>query len=270
MTLIVSWIGVDSRKISSLYIASDSRISWGDRARFDNGRKVFGCRDFPLIVGYCGDVLFPTMVLTQLIDIADSGFLFPHNSTNEEMFSIFYNKLQEQFAQYPVNKSDVMADTLEILLACRRGEVDFLCRKMKWTKANDTWSTDDLPFSKHSDKLFVIGSGKDEFENRYMEFQKSNEAKTSRAVFQCLCETLENMIDGYCGGSPQLVGLYNKFNAKQFGIIHQNKRYLHGVELGEADDYSKIEWRNKLFEICDGITKEIKPNAQRQPRSLTG
>jgi hypothetical protein len=62
------------------------------------------------------------------------------------------------------------------------------------------------------------------------------------------------------------VGLYNKFNSQQFGIIHENKRYLHGIELNNADDYNKIQWRNKLFEICDGQTKKIKPNAQRQPR----
>ena len=147
---------------------------------------------------------------------------------------------------------------------------DFLCRKIKWTKSTDTWTTESLPFSLHSDKLFVLGSGKSEFETRFEDFQKSNESKTSRAVFQCLCETLENMQDEYCGGSPQIVGLYNKFNSQQFGIIHNEKRYLYGVELTNAADYNIVEWRNKLFEICDGVTKKIKPTAQRQPRSLTG
>lgn len=32
MTTIVAWAGVDQRKVSSIYIASDSRITWGDSA----------------------------------------------------------------------------------------------------------------------------------------------------------------------------------------------------------------------------------------------
>jgi hypothetical protein len=270
MTLIASWIGVDSRKISSLYIASDSRISWGNKAKFDSGRKVFGCKNHPVIIGYCGDVLFPSIVISQLVDLADDGLLFSDTSSNVEKYTTFFEKLKEQFEHYPSDKTGVTADSLEILFACRNDETDFFCRKMKWTKASDEWTSEDLPFSIHSDKLFIIGSGKAEFEEKYKEFQKSNESKTSRAVFQCLCETLENMKDNYCGGAPQLVGLYNRYNSQQFGIIHQDKRYLHGIELKKADDYNRVEWRNKLFEICDGTTKKIKPNAQRQPSSWAG
>jgi hypothetical protein len=266
MTLVVSWIGVDSRKISSLYIASDSRITWGDKANFDSGRKVFGCKNHPVIIGYCGDVLFPSIVINQLVDLADTGLLFPNNSSNETKFRIFHDKLIEQFKNYPSAINGVTTESLEVLFACRNNEIDFFCKKMKWTKMNNEWTVERMPFSMHSDKLFVIGSGKTEFERKFKTFSGSNEAKTSRAVFQCLCEALQNMDDKYCGGAPQLVGLYNKFNSQQFGIIHENKRYLHGIELNNADDYNKIQWRNKLFEICDGQTKKIKPNAQRQPR----
>ncbi|MCW3102423.1 MAG: hypothetical protein JWO09_863 [Bacteroidetes bacterium] len=269
MTLVVSWIGIDSRKISSLYIASDSRISWGNIARFDSGRKVFGCKNHPIIIGYCGDVMFPSIVINQLVDLADQGVLFPENSNNEDKFQLFYQKLKTQFDNYPSEINGITTDTLEILFASRTGETDFLCRKAMWTKSSNNWATEDLVFSPYSDKLFVIGSGKVEFEEKFTQFLKSNEAKTSRAVFQCFCETLENINDVYCGGSPQLVGLYNRFNSKQFGIIYENKRYLHGIELNSSIDYNVVEWRNKLFEICDGATKEIKPNAQRQPRSLT-
>jgi hypothetical protein len=66
MTLLVSWIGVDPHGTSSAYIAADSRVSWGDVANFDHGRKVFAFRHSPDILGYCGDVLFPTMVLSQI------------------------------------------------------------------------------------------------------------------------------------------------------------------------------------------------------------
>jgi hypothetical protein len=76
MTLLVSWLGVDTHGIASAYIASDSRVSWGRETNFDHGRKVFAFRSSPDILGYCGDVLFPTMVLSQITEIADNGLLF--------------------------------------------------------------------------------------------------------------------------------------------------------------------------------------------------
>lgn len=41
MTMLVSWIGVDTHGPSSVYIAADSRISWTQEHKFDFGKKVF-------------------------------------------------------------------------------------------------------------------------------------------------------------------------------------------------------------------------------------
>ena len=75
MTLIVAWIGVDDKKkgkeISSLYIASDSRYSTGVKDKFDFGIKVFGASKYPEIFGFCGDVLFPSMILGQIIPVLE-------------------------------------------------------------------------------------------------------------------------------------------------------------------------------------------------------
>ena len=79
MTLLASWLAVDSRAPSAVYIMSDSRISWDNRAFFDYGKKVFGCKNYPDIFGYCGDVLFPSIVLNQIVDIADHGLLFDNS-----------------------------------------------------------------------------------------------------------------------------------------------------------------------------------------------
>jgi hypothetical protein len=67
MTLLVSWAGVDTHGTASAYIAADSRISWGNPAVFDHGRKVYALRSSPDILGYCGDVLFPAIVLSQIV-----------------------------------------------------------------------------------------------------------------------------------------------------------------------------------------------------------
>ena len=61
MTSLLAWVGVDSRHLSSIYLASDSRISWGDVANWDFGRKLFASTKYPEIIGYVGDVLFPSL-----------------------------------------------------------------------------------------------------------------------------------------------------------------------------------------------------------------
>jgi hypothetical protein len=60
MTIILGWLAVDSHSPSSAYIASDSRFTWGHVANYSYGRKLFAFKDYPDILGYCGDVLFPT------------------------------------------------------------------------------------------------------------------------------------------------------------------------------------------------------------------
>lgn len=45
MTMLVSWIGVDTHGPSSVYIAADSRISWTQEHKFDFGKKVFASKN---------------------------------------------------------------------------------------------------------------------------------------------------------------------------------------------------------------------------------
>src|SRR5712672_1469721 len=125
MTLIVSWIGKDSRKISSFYIASDSRFSWTDPLKYDYGRKVFAFVNSPDILGYCGDVLYPTLILSQIMDMDKDRILFPKNSTSIERAKIIYSELTKRFSDYP--SKEVMKDTLEIIHVSRQGETDFSC-----------------------------------------------------------------------------------------------------------------------------------------------
>lgn len=272
MTLIASFIGVDNKKPkpkpASIYIVSDSRISWGDRANFDYGRKVFGCKNSPDILGYCGDVLFPSIVLNQIVDLADQGLLFEPNWTCEQKFQSFFKTLVHSFNNYPTEVENITANTFQIIYATRDEERNFFCRKMEWWKTTKQWSGEVVKFKDHSDKLFVLGSGKVEFLEKFKKYAESENQKTRRAVFHCFTDTLSNIRDKYCGGAPQLVGLYRKDNAKFFGIINEGKRYLHGVQVDKLINLDNVEWRNHLFEVCDGITMEIKKNAQRQPNPL--
>ena len=156
MTLLASWIGIDSRKPSSIYIMSDSRISWGKTAKFDFGKKVFGCKNSPDIFGYCGDVLFPSIVLNQLIDIADQGLLFGDDWTCEQKSQAVIKKLIQSFNNYPKEVRGIAADSLEVIHCSRDNNANFYCKKMKWTKSTNKWTGETLEFKDHSDKLFIV------------------------------------------------------------------------------------------------------------------
>ena len=116
--------------------------------------------------------------------------------------------------------------------------------------------------------LIVLGSGKKEFLDKYKLYSESINKKTSRAVFHCFTDTLSNIHDNNCGGAPQLVGLYRIGNANFFGIIQNKKRYLHGLQIDNLFNLNNVDWRNELFEICDGQTMKRKDNAQSQPNTL--
>ena len=81
MTLLASWIGVDTHGPTSAYMVSDSRISWGLNSKFDYGRKVFASSQYPEIFGYAGEVIFPSVVLSQLIEMIATGIRFTPEMT---------------------------------------------------------------------------------------------------------------------------------------------------------------------------------------------
>lgn len=267
MTLLLSWLGVDQRRPASLYIASDSRFSWGNVANYDYGKKVFYFKNSPDIIGYCGDVLFPTIILNQIIELADNGLLFDDLENCDNKFYKIKNYLQKSLSNYPVGFS-VINDSIQILYGSRDSNHIFHLFTLSWNRATNSWIDNKIDFPDHSDTLSVLGSGKEEFMEKYKQYRKSDIQKTSRAAFQCFCDTLSGITNAFCGGAPQLVGLYQKWNGRSFGIICKNKRYLCGLEILESNNFDSIEWRNEEFEICSGETMKKLPRAQRQPNPI--
>jgi len=265
MTLLLSWVGKDSRKISSCYIASDSRISWGGLQSFDYAQKVFAFTKTPDILGYCGDVLYPTIVLNQILSMGEQEILFNSDFDRFKRSEIIFSELKTKFKEYPIEK--VACGQFQIIHISRDNEIDFLCNIFTWS-LNDGWRKEIQKLPCESTKIVALGSGKAEFFERYLEYYKRLNCKTSRALFQCLSDTLLEIKDLQCGGAPQLVGLYNKFNGRKFGVIYNNKRYFLGKEISDSEILNNIEWRNELFERCDGAKMKILKGAQRQPNDL--
>lgn len=125
MTSLLVWFASDKKPVSgfvpaSVYIASDSRITW-DRATppWDRGMKVFASATMPEIFGFCGDAGFAALVLSQAIGAIDSGFLFQPDDT----VAIKTEKVQQLLAMaWDTFPKKYLRHNTSILHVSREGE----------------------------------------------------------------------------------------------------------------------------------------------------
>ncbi len=269
MTLLVAWVGVDTHGVASTYIASDSRISWADGSTFDHGRKVFAFSNHSDVLGYSGDVLFPTLALNQIVQLADAGMLFGPGFTPEEKFQKIVEKLNHLAVKYPADQAGLTENRLSIIHASRGGYKgqEFFCQAILWSR-DSGWSAEPVQFPKQSDVLFVKGSGAQEFQVNYERYSAGSNSGTSRNVFHCFCDTLTNTEIPSVGGAPQLVGLYRKPDSpgRNFGVVWSKRRYFLGAHIDDLRvRASNVQWRNDNFEIVDGTSMLKQVDAQPQP-----
>jgi len=254
-----------------VYIASDSRISWKAGAHFDYGRKVFAFTKWPDVLGYCGDVLFPSIALNQILDLADAGLLFAPSFSSQQKFQAIVDKLNDLFRQYPQLHSGIAENSLSIVHASR-DPIDnkrFFCHTISWT-AQRGWHGEERSLPAVSGVLFTLGSGASEFTANFARYNVGTIQGTSRAVFHCFCDTLAQSRDLGVGGAPQLVGIFRKPRSAAFtvGVIYEGRRSFLGAHIDNLRNFDTVLWRNTNFELCDGHTMERLPNAQLQPDPL--
>ena len=259
MTSIAVWAGVDTHGVASLYVASDSRISWGNSYRWDQGRKVFACGSEPHIFGYWGDVLFPALCLPVLVDRIDHGLLVSTAPTEHQEV---LDALRSLWSGYP----DQEKRDLGIVHAFRVGngtECVFNLAIITYDKNSDSWDIRQAPMPPGSAVLQVAGSGTQAVRRSLDLWQMSDAAGTSRAIFSAFCESVAGSRDPYTGGAPQLVGLYRIGAGRLFGFIQDGQRYVTGAKLSDSEAVGDIEWRNNIFERVDGRSGARLPGAQR-------
>jgi hypothetical protein len=267
MTLLVSWIGVDNKKegksVASVYIASDSRYKWKAGGIYNMGIKVFGSTRYPDIFGFCGDVQFPSTVLLQLITQIDSDLIIHDtdeaDAKNKKVLAYIATSLES----YP--KEELVGGFT--IFHATRVRKEFSCFKTSYSISKGL-ENDTIDLAKtESTNIFMGGSGKKDFKRnwRNWEDKKHNNYGTSRAVYHCLVQTLKETKDPGTGGLPQIIGLYRIGNARVFGIVEEDKMYIHGKKILEGLDSLKIEWRNENFERVNPETMKLFDGAQRQP-----
>ncbi|MDB9382401.1 hypothetical protein PN465_09215 [Nodularia spumigena CS-584] len=267
MTLIVSWIGVDKKnslgKVASLYIASDSRYSWGNHSKYDYGVKVFRCLNSPDIFGFCGDVLFPSNLINQLITQIDNGLFYSELETSFSKSNKVANFITEAIKYYP---PIAFNQNFTIIYGTRISQ-DFYLFKYTHNYKTNAFDFEEIDLPILSTKVYSGGSGSEEFDTNYRQYENRNhnEYGTSRGVYQCFVKTLTNIKDRYSGGRPQIVGLYRRGNAILFGSVIKEKLYIYGQEYIQNINAENIEWRNENFERTNPETGKIMKGAQKQP-----
>lgn len=263
MTSLIAWIGVDSHGPSSAYLASDSRITWPGGGTWDHGRKLFACRRHAHMLGYCGDVLFPTQTLSQIAEMIDSELLVSQPEDADGLSERIASVMASAFRSYPATAKR----GFEVLYCMRRGAAvpsEFYLRRITFNPGTEPCiSTIEIPG--RSQVVAILGSGTPSVQKHLGRWQASDVGGTSRAAFAAFCDSLRSGDDPSSQGPPQLVGLWRKGAALTFGTIWQERRYFYGTEV-EPPSGGDLRWYNELLEIADPKTLARREDAQPQPR----
>jgi hypothetical protein len=165
MTTLMVWIsysntGERSNLPRSIYLASDSRITWGSESRrWDAGRKSFAPVKEPHLFGYCGDVVFPSLVLGQLVSAIDQGILFHHGASGAERNTSVLASLQTSHGR----RHNVAEHDFQIVHVYRSHDwpsTEFLCWKIGFTAKNGRWDCSELPLPMKTGVVLSLGSAR--------------------------------------------------------------------------------------------------------------
>lgn len=262
MTTLLSWKGKDSRGIASVYLASDSRFSWGEY-NWDYGQKVYGCISFPEIIGYCGDVLLATNIISSLIGLIDNEIIYKNDISSDEKNRIVFKYVKEKFELFPKNSNTTIVHIIK--------DIDniFSYYEMNYSYKSNCWTNvkKSSVMENKSDIIEVYGSGGGFYRNNIIKNKKSDLYETSRFYYMVFCSTLEEAKDKLTGGAPQIVGLYRGLNnSVNIGTIWNGERFIYGMKIKDEFRIDKVEWRNTNFERYRATENELIKGAKKQPR----
>ena len=267
MTTLLSWLSVDARGPSAIYIVADSRITWGsEQKRWDSGRKVFAAPT-PDIFGYCGDVVFPSLVLGQLTELANNGLLWDTEYDAASRHQRAVEFLKASFAR----RHNAPDQNFTIVHAARDGSgltSAFHAWRIDYFAKSGSWMDVELDSSAqgYSKLLVGLGSGNAALGQEIYSWQKSPQGGTARAIFSAFCDALSSGADPLTGGMPQLVSLDRQSAGKTLGFVSDGQRYIHGVPLEYTTGLDAIEWVDALFRIVSPATLDLLSGAQQHAR----
>jgi len=265
MTLLVSWTGIDTHGPASVYIATDSRITWGKDGAFDHAVKTYAMHNFPAVFGYCGDALVSQMIIAQTSALV-SSVIDPNRATLEDIANLFARSMARSYADYPKRHS---TGSFTVVICGKRQLVscgDFQCYKIK-SSFSDT-AISQVAFPVESSPLVIVGSGASEFRRQYdrHSVDENPNRSTSRDVYHAFAQCLQSGLEETVGSVPQIVSVIRKPGSCGFhcGAVSGENRYINGQLIDFDLLRNEAVWFNENFEITDPATKKRMKNAQIQ------
>lgn len=264
MTMLVAWVGVDSRVPSSAYIATDSRISYDQsRSWWDCGPKTFASTWTPDLFGFVGTVEFPVLFLTQFVQALNAGILGSSDAVLRVRQGWLQRKLRDALQSYPTK---LLAD-FSIVHVGRagfgRGSV-FEIQVHQWragalcslepeapTTASTVMKLGSAAVRADPDR-WVDGSGRALFERHLGRWQASSHGGTSRAVFSAFCDALRSGEVHTVGGPPQLVGLRKNGGGFPLAVRYGHSTFAGGLSVAADAHASRLGGCfNEVFDRVD-------------------
>jgi hypothetical protein len=219
MTTLVAWISYPRPGYSSaIYLASDSRITWGSQNnRWDAGRKLFTTTAKAHAFGYCGDVVFPSLVLAQVTSAIDHDLLFDNNIAASHKHAAVVSVIKTSFGR----RHNTPDRSFDIVHAYRHGagrECSFHLWRLQYDHSARIWSVDSLSVPVQTETITELGTGARATQRHHRRWGTSDVAGSSRAVFSAFGDALQSQEDPLSGGAPQLAALYRRGPAQSLGV----------------------------------------------------
>jgi hypothetical protein len=256
MTTLIAWTSYSNTGQSphlprAIYVASDSRITWGSAAsRWEAGRKVFTPLKEPHIFGYCGDVVFPSLVLGQVIAAIDCGVLFAPESNANEKNEVIFDTIKASHER----RFNVPEQSFQILHVHRTQNwpsTNYVAWLISYDSATNSWSCSQVTIPSRTGIVIALGTGASAAKSHASKWAGSDVGGTSRAIFSAFCDAVISGNDPLSGGTPQIAALYTKNAPRPLGYVENGLTFLNGLQLGPSGALINIEWRDRLFQRVD-------------------
>ncbi len=271
MTTLQSWIsysdtGQRRHLPRAVYLASDSRITWGttDR-RWEAGRKVFAANVEPHLFGYSGDVVLPSLVIGQIVSAIDARVLFGPAASAEERHAAVLRAVERGVA------AAVLTPTLDFVIHHLHRErawpqTRFRAWTIAYSSSQRTCKSWEVGMPRTTTVIGSFGTGQKAVQAHYEYWQETEAKGRSRAIHASFCDSVRSPDDPFSGGPPQLAALYVKGPAVQIGVFVEGRAFLNGLEVDLGSNLEGTEWRDCLGQVVDPKTYTVAQGARRFAR----
>jgi hypothetical protein len=221
------------------------------------------------IFGYCGDVVFPSLVLAQITSAIDTRILFPDEASAEQKHAIIFESLQRSFDR----RHNAPDGNFWILHALRVSEDDsreYFIWQISYDARTKIWKSKGVAIPPKTGVIAILGSGGKLVKEHIHRWSQSDVGARSSAIFSAFCDALFSEEDPHTGGAPQIAALHRGSHGQIIGFVHGEIHYLHGLQIGPAEVLGRLRWRDRHFQTINPTTLKRAAGTRRfeRPKGL--